>query len=464
MHDGVFAPSHPVRGLPDPARPAELASAYADRLLDDLAITPLRPLRVVGEHPALSWARSGLMALTGTADGSPQMCPAPLAACADGALAALASLAPEPRMLAELRGSSLLVERAALTGLSRQGAISPGGSCRLIAAADGLLAVNLARPDDWALLPAWLEAPAESWADVIAALALQPSAILVERARWLGLAVARSETPREPRPWFERIAEGPRRPADLRRPPRVLDLSSLWAGPLCGRLLHQLGCEVVKLESLARPDGARQGQAAFFDAMNAGKASVVLDFGTPAGRAQLAALMDRADIVIEASRPRALRQLGIDAEARIRARPGLTWISLTGYGRRTPQDQWIAYGDDAGVAGGLSELLRITTGQPLFCADAIGDPLSGLHAALAAWATHLQGGGRLLSVALRDVVAQVAAFDRPATGALLRQRAQDWQQRAAGEVRMPFARRPMQPARTLGADTASVLKAWDVPC
>ena len=135
--------------------------------------------------------------------------------------------------------------------------------------------------------------------------------------------------------------------------------------PRCGPVRSAGGCcsswaaRVVKLESLARPDGARQGQAAFFDAMNAGKASVALDFGTPAGREQLAALMDRADIVIEASRPRALAAAWhrCRGDGRGPARPELDQSDrpTAAVRRRTSR---IAYGDDAGVAGGLSELLR----------------------------------------------------------------------------------------------------------
>lgn len=458
MLDGL--PAATLRS--DSPRADSAAAAYAKQLLRSLGAIPQRPLKLIDEHPALTWARSGLMSLTGIADGEPQMCPVPLAACADGALAALASLAPEAGALSGLRGSSFLVERAAFAGLSRRGDVSPGGACRLIEAADARLAINLARPEDWALLPAWLEAPAQTWPEVIEIVSRSAADNLLERARWLGLAVARSTLPEAPRSWFETLVEGPRRSGSRR--PRVVDLSSLWAGPLCGRLLSLLGAEVVKVESLARPDGARSGPADFFDAMNAGKASVALDFSSAEGRAQLAALLDQADIVIEASRPRALRQLGIDAEACVREGRGLTWISLTGYGRRAPQDQWIAYGDDAGVAGGLSELLRISSGELLFCADAIADPLTGLHAVLAAWAVHCEGGGRLLSIALHDVVTQVACFDRPDSERELRARAMQWQAMAQAQILAPLAQKPTSPARSLGADTATVLSEWGLAC
>ena len=91
---------------------------------------------------------------------------------------------------------------------------------------------------------------------------------------------------------------------------RVVDLTALWAGPLCGDLLARGGAQVVKVESLGRPDGARRGPAAFFDQLNAHKRSVALDFTTTGGRARLAGLLVAADVVLESSRPRALDQLG----------------------------------------------------------------------------------------------------------------------------------------------------------
>ena len=67
---------------------ARTGANYARHLLDSVGIEPLHGIDLPEEHPALTWAHSGLMALTGRADGPPLMCPAPLAACADGVLAA----------------------------------------------------------------------------------------------------------------------------------------------------------------------------------------------------------------------------------------------------------------------------------------------------------------------------------------------------------------------------------------
>ncbi|MCW0233211.1 MAG: CoA transferase, partial [Ferrovibrio sp.] len=242
------------------------------------------------------------------------------------------------------------------------------------------------------------------------------------------------------------------------RRPRVVDLSSLWAGPLCTHLLQRCGADVIKVESLHRPDGARGGAAAFFDLMHAGKRCAAFDFRSAAGRAQLLALLQSADIVVEASRPRALRQLGIDADALIAANPQLTWISLTGHGRAEPQAQWIAYGDDAGVAAGLSAELQRATGRWLICGDAIADPMAGLHAAFAAWAGWRRGGAGLIDLALVDVLRDCAGFElRGGT----QERWRNWTQqlRASRQpVRPPQARRAPYAAAAIGADTANVMR------
>lgn len=413
------------------------ARRYAEQLLQHFGLAPLRPLPLTDEHPALSWAHSGLMKLTGFAEGAPLMCPAPIAACADGALAALAGLAPE-NSLRDLRGADLLAERAEIYAHLRRGAIAPGGSCRLLQTADGWLALNLAREEDWQLLPAWLEEEcAAKWESVAAAVRARHAQELVARGRELGLALADSApSPLIPLPPGEREDKSlsPLAGERLERggachknrsAPRVLELASLWAGPLCGRLLRLCGAEVIKIESPARPDGARRGSPEFFERLNAGKQNLWLDLTAPKGRDQLLELIRSADIVIEGSRPRALRQLGIRAESLLAEKPGLTWLSITGHGRGEPQENWVAYGDDAAVAAGLSHLMHEVTGRQVFCGDAIADPLTGIHAALAAWAGWLGGGG-LVSLSLSGVVSQCINFELPPSVEARRERQQRW--------------------------------------
>ncbi len=125
-----------------------------------------------------------------------------------------------------------------------------------------------------------------------------------------------------------------------------------------------------------------RGTRAFFDLLNGRKRSVGLDLQNRHGTHVLRELVRRADVVIEASRARALAQFGIDGREEVGADGGpQVWVSITGYGRlgaRTPEDR-VTFGDDAAAAGGL-----VSGGDdgPLFCAGhAAADPLTGLTAA-----------------------------------------------------------------------------------
>lgn len=446
------------------ARQDLTASDYGRILLSSLGLGESELAALPDDHRSASqlWADSGAMALTGLADGEPLHSPAPLAACAQGAWLALSTLFPhcfDPHVAAH----RLLGERAALFGYQRRGGQSPGGSCRLLPCADGVLAINLAREDDFELLPAWLQADVDDWQSLEAALPDYPSALLLERARLLGLAVAASSAPtlkapgqgedHAPEPWFraQRCGIGGRS-SSADKQALVVDLSSLWAGPLCGQLLAQSGARVIKVEGRARPDGARAGSAAFFDLMNHDKDCIALDLADPLGQRQLHALLDQADIVIESTRPRALEQMQIHAAELVARRPGKVWLSITGYGRCAPNREWIAYGDDAGVAAGLSQLMMEAYGQPLICGDAIADPLTGLHSALLALHAWRQGGGVLLDVALRDVVAFGASFS---AGELNHQT-----DTGAYPVSTPVARPSTVGAGELGRDTERVCREF----
>ncbi len=378
-----------------------VAAEYAGVLLDSLQAEFSRVGGAIGLTPEQAWRDSGLAVISGFPDAAGRSCPAPLASCADGVMLALNALVAQHLPWV---GRRLLGMRRLSHALKPGGRISANGSCRLLATANGDIAVNLARHEDWELLPAWLECETvESWDALSWQLMVRERDELVERARWLGMAVAPSE-PVQPRDWaqVEHLTPQPHR---SRARFKVIDLSALWAGPLCSFLLASCGAEVVRVENPHRPDGARLGPTNFFNALNASKTTRELDLATPAGRDALLAMIAEADVVIEGSRPRALRHLGIDAKALVAQHPGLCWLSITGYGRDEPQGEWVAFGDDAAVAAGLSELMRTHYGQAMFCGDAIADPLTGMHAALLVMAARHGGYGGLFSLALRDVTA-----------------------------------------------------------
>lgn len=309
----------------------------------------------------------------------------------------------------------LLTERAAVSGLRRRGRISCGGATRLLEARDGWFAVTFARHEDFELVPAWLEIGEvplgvssvrdATWELVESETRVRSVSELRQRAALLGLgfgALGDSGTSRYRRDPVRTVCFGDESPIRLGEV-LVVDLSSLWAGPLCGRLLCDAGAVVVKVESSTRPDGTRRGPREFFDLMNAGKLSVSLSLSATTGVKQLADLIRSADVVIEASRPRALEQMGIVARDMLRCGPKV-WISITGHGRDDAANR-IAYGDDAAVSGGL---VAWRDGAPYFCADAIGDPVSGLEAAAAALELLNSDGRWMVDVSMAGICGQLA--------------------------------------------------------
>ncbi|WP_093631083.1 CoA transferase [Streptomyces sp. 3213.3] len=300
---------------------------------------------------------------------------------------------------------SALFLRARLAALEHPGRTSANGSCHLLRAADGWTAVNLARPDDLAAVPALLAllgSPGEP-GGLHTAVQRVPAAEVAEAAQLLGIpAAVPGSVTRDARPAVRTERWGERRVramADL----RIVDFSALWAGPLCARLLGLAGARVVKVESTTRPDGARLGTPAFYQWLHDGHDNGVVEF-VPGAMDELVA---EADVVIEASRPRALRRLGLRAEEFLAARPGRVWVGITGYGRENDR---IAFGDDAAVSGGLTGV--DPNGDPVFLGDALADPVTGVFAAHAAARSLAEGGGELLCISMAACAATLA--DAPA--------------------------------------------------
>jgi hypothetical protein len=344
--------------------------------------------------------------LTGRVDGPPLVAP-------DAVVERMRSLG---RSL-DLDPRPLVAERATAAGGHRRGSINAGGEARLLEGSDGWLAVNLARPDDRDAVPAWLERAVddgEVWPVVTREVRARATAPLVERATLLGLPVAAIGSVR-PRAVDDALGGLPvghvRWPSHDRRgaTPVVVDLSSLWAGPLCSRLLADRGARVIDVESVSRPDTGRFAIRAFGERLHAGKESVSIDLHEAADVARLAALIRSADVVIESTRPRGLAQHGIDARRFLVDQPGpRAWVSITGYGRADPR---VAFGDDAAAAGGL---VAWDDDGPCFAYDAVADPLTGITAAAAVEAALARPGRWLIDVALASVAAFVAGPDQGA--------------------------------------------------
>lgn len=301
-----------------------------------------------------------------------------------------------------------VLDRQGILPLAEPGLVSPNGACRLFRASDGWMALNLAREEDRDLVPAWLscELGDDPWALIDAHAGGLSRAELVAGAALLGLP-AGAVGEMAPRDLFAPMLRfgpgGPRRGGTL----KVVDLSALWAGPMCGAILTAMGAEVLKIESPRRPDPTRQTTPEFFRRLNTGKRELSLDLSAPEGRARLLDEVAAADVLITGARPRALASLGLSPETLFTARPGLTWVAITGYGFTGDAATRVAFGDDAAAAGGL---VRWTAeGEPRFLGDALADPVTGLAAAVGALRGVEQGGGVLVDVSLAGSAAGAGA-------------------------------------------------------
>jgi crotonobetainyl-CoA:carnitine CoA-transferase CaiB-like acyl-CoA transferase len=128
---------------------------------------------------------------------------------------------------------------------------------------------------------------------------------------------------------------------------RVLDFTHVLAGPVCARLLVDLGAEVLKVESARRPDrpwtagpveGLDRSQA--FVMVHRGKKSITLDLKTPQGRETAVRLAGVADVIIENFSPGVMHRLGLGPDETRERNPGLVYVSMSGYGSEGPRAKW----------------------------------------------------------------------------------------------------------------------------
>ena len=172
---------------------------------------------------------------------------------------------------------------------------------------------------------------------------------------------------------------------------RVLDLSQVYAGPICSAILCYLGAEVIKIESTVRMDAVRNilvadndgrddywNRAASFIFRNAGKRSFALNLNREEGLTLFKRLVPLSDVVVESFTPRVLRNFGLDYPVLYQLKPDIIMISLSGYGQRGPWSQYGAYGTGLEAASGICSITGYRNGPPMRTGISFTDPIAGL--------------------------------------------------------------------------------------
>ena len=167
----------------------------------------------------------------------------------------------------------------------------------------------------------------------------------------------------------------------------ILDLTHVLAGPYCSMSLADLGARVIKLERPGTGDDTRAfppfiaGESAYFAALNAGKASIVLDLKTADDRAIFERLLARADVILENYRPGVLERLGYGYETLHKTHPRLIYGAVSGFGHTGPDAAKPAYDMVVQARGGVMSITGEEGGPPVRVGASIGDIVAGMFLA-----------------------------------------------------------------------------------
>lgn len=202
---------------------------------------------------------------------------------------------------------------------------------------------------------------------------------------------------------------------------RVLDLSRVLAGPLCGQVLGDFGAEVIKVEHPKRGDdtrdwGVRVGatETAYFNSMNRNKRSVTVDLRTPEGQELARALARDCDVVIQNFKFGGAEKMGLGYEALKAGKPDIVYCSVSGYDRHGAEAARPGY--DLVIQGeaGLMAINGEAEQAPLKFGVAAVDMFTGMYAAQAVLAAlfdrQRSGRGRHVEMALFDCGLMISAY------------------------------------------------------
>ena len=226
-------------------------------------------------------------------------------------------------------------------------------------------------------------------------------------------------------PWPKR--DHPGQPAEPRLPldgVRIVDLTAFWAGPAATHLLAAFGADVIKVESIQRPDGIRYSGGMrtdvddwweygwVFHAMNTNKRSVTLDLGSEDGRRLFNELVADADVVIENFSPRVMDHFGLTADALLAINPRLVVARMPAFGLAGPWRDRVGFAPTMEQIAGLAWVTGLPDGPPVPPRGAC-DPLAGVHAAFAVTAAlsfaERTGEGQLVELPMIETVMNVTA-------------------------------------------------------
>jgi crotonobetainyl-CoA:carnitine CoA-transferase CaiB-like acyl-CoA transferase len=221
---------------------------------------------------------------------------------------------------------------------------------------------------------------------------------------------------------------------------RVADLSAFWAGPAATHVLAALGAEVIKVESVQRPDGMRFTSARgpgdpdwwewswVFHAMNRGKRAVTLDLTSERGRSLLHDLLRQSDVLVENFSPRVLESFGLDRDVLDGINPRLVTIRMPAFGLDGPWRDRTGFAQTMEQASGMAWMTGFADGPPVNPRGAC-DPMAGMHAAFAVIAALAERDrsdrGHLIESTMVEAALNVAAeltIERSAHGASLSRR------------------------------------------
>ncbi|OZI80041.1 CaiB/BaiF CoA transferase family protein [Bordetella genomosp. 2] len=202
---------------------------------------------------------------------------------------------------------------------------------------------------------------------------------------------------------------------------RVLDLSRVFAGPLCGQVLADFGAEVVKVEHPVRGDdtrdwGMRVGktETTYYNSMNRNKRSITLDLQSPEGVQIVYDLLPHFDVVVHNFKSGGAEKLGLGYEALKARKPDLIYCGIGGYNSSGPEAARPGYDLVIQAESGLMAINGEAGQPPLKFGVAAVDMMTGMYAAQAVLAALFRrertGRGRLIEMALYDCGIMVTSY------------------------------------------------------